>query len=408
MEKLLLYHLLNNNISPNDIKIEWIENPLLFTILRIYQKYFKKNKQTLNKDDLLTLLKSSLSNSEFLKTEAYIKAALKSDSDISSFEVIQNLKRNYTLKDVEGIISEIADATIEKDIDALHQKANELKSTISSTIEKRHKKLGSDIDNNIFMLPSALPTLNSTGNKLCGVSIIGAPSGVGKSAYSAMEVVSNYRSGRSSVYFSLELPAKLLEARILSNMAEVPLSAILSDLYPEDIRVPLSPEYQEKIDRVKAELLDPSTPDIFIFDDVFTSSEMEGIIRTYNEEYGVELFIIDYLNLMSMSATSDGSTWQSKANFVRELNQLCLELGIVVLLPTQIDIEKETDGSLKMRTRGTTELLNTASLALLLYRPPESEGMLELVVTKSRNAVKCTVALADELKYQRFVDLGQI
>jgi len=408
MEKLLLYHLLNNNISPNDIKIEWIENPLLFTILRTYQKYFKKHKQTLNKDDLLTLLKSSLSNSEFLKTEAYVKASVKSDSDISAFEVLQNLKRNYALRDVEGTISEIADATIEKDIDTLHQKANELKSIISSTVEKRHKKLGSDIDNNIFMLPSALPTLNSTGNKLCGVSIIGAPSGVGKSAYSAMEVVSNYRNGRSSVYFSLELPAKLLEARILSNMAEVPLSDILADLYPEDIRVPLSPEYKVKIDKVKAELLDPDTPDIFIFDDVFTSSEMEGIIRTYNEEYGVELFIIDYLNLMSMSATSDGSTWQSKANFVRELNQLCLELGIVVLLPTQIDIEKETDGSLKMRTRGTTELLNTASLALLLYRPPESEGMLELVVTKSRNAVKCTVALADELKYQRFVDLGQI
>jgi len=408
VEKLLLYHLLNNNIAPNDIKIEWIENPLLFTILRTYQKYFKKNKQTLSKDDLLTLLKSSLSNSEFLKTEAYIKASVNSDSDISSFEVIQNLKRTYALKDVEGTISEIADATIEKDMDTLHQKASELKSIISSTVEKRHKKLGSDIDNNIFMLPSALPTLNSTGNKLCGVSIIGAPSGVGKSAYSAMEVVSNYRSGRSSVYFSLELPAKLLEARILSNMAEVPLSDILADLYPEDIRVPLSPEYKEKIDKVKAELLDPDTPDIFIFDDVFTSSEMEGIIRTYNEEYGVELFVIDYLNLMSMSATSDGSTWQSKANFVRELNQLCLELGIVVLLPTQIDIEKETDGSLKMRTRGTTELLNTASLALLLYRPPESEGMLELVVTKSRNAVKCTVALADELKYQRFVDLGQI
>jgi len=407
MEKLLLYHLLRGNISPNDIQLEWLENPLVFQIIRTYSKAFKRN-NNITRQDLSTLLKASLGNSEYLKCEAYLSTVDELETELSANEVIENLKVNYALTQVESSLSEIADAAINKDLDVLASKTKELTKVVSSTSQKQAKKLGEDIDNNIFMLPSSFPTLNKTGNRLCGVTIVGAPSGVGKSAFAAQECIHNWKNGRSAVYFSLELPAKLLEARLLSNLCEVPLADILNDLLPEDIRKPLSKELKDKLDRGREQLASSDTPDIFIFDDVFDPTEIESLIRLYNEQYGVELFVLDYLNLTSAKANSDGSTWQSKATFVRDLNQLCLELGIVVILPTQIDIEKETDGTLKMRTRGTTELLNTASLALLIYRPPDVDGLLEMVVTKARNATKCSVGLADRLDIQRFEDLGQI
>lgn len=407
MEKLLLYHLLNGNISPNKIDLNWFENPLALQITRTYSKAVKRG-ESLTDSDLLAILKATLGNSEYLKSEAYLKTVRAIDTEVSVDEVVSNLKTTHALTLVEGNVSEIAEAALSKDLELLASKTKELQKAVSSTTQRRVTRLGEDIDNNIFMLPSSLPSLNSRGARLCGVTIVGAPSGVGKSAFSAQEVIHNWKKGRSSVYFSLELPAKLLEARLLANLCEVPLSVILEDLLPKDIRKPLDKATKDKLDDGRRQLASPDTPDIFIYDDVFSPNEISSLIRQHKEVNGVELFVLDYLNLMEASASSDGSTWQSKANFVRLLNQLCLELSIVVILPTQIDIEKSTDGELTMRTRGTSELLNTASLAILIYRPPEVEGMLELAVVKARNATKCKIGLADMLHFQRFEDLGVI
>jgi replicative DNA helicase len=407
MEKLLIYHLLQGNVKAIDINLEWLENPLAFHIVKLYQKATRRG-DTITESDLESILKSSLGNSEFLKCQAYLSTVRNLDTELTIDDVLHSIKVTHALTRVEGTVSEIAEAAMSKDLGLLADKTKELSQVVGGTTQKKARRMGDDIDNNIFMLPSCLTTLNSTGNRLCGVTIVGAPPGTGKSAYAAQECIHNWKNGRSSVYFSLELPAKLLEARLLSNLCEVNIGDILKDLMPEDIRTPLSPENKAKLDKGRFELASEDTPDIFIFDDVFDPKEIENLIREYNTNYNVELFVLDYLNLTNSRASSDGSTWQSKALFVRDLNQLCLELGIVVILPTQIEIEKATDGTLSMKTRGTSELLNTASLALLIYRPPDVEGMLELVVTKARNAIKCSIGLEDRLDIQTFVDLGRI
>lgn len=407
MEKLLLHYLMQGRINPSSIKLEWLENPLAFIIIQTFLKASKRGHVPTH-DDLMALLKAKVSNKEFLKVSAYIDAVKNIDTTIEPDEVVMSLKTNYSLAQSASIVEEIAEAAVSKDVGLLTEKTQELRSVVSSATPKKVAKMGEEIDNNIFMVESFLPTLNKTGNRLCGLTIVGAESGGGKSVFCVNEVISQWRKGNDSLYFSLELPAKLLEARILSNMAEIPIEAILADLLPEDIRKPLTSEQQRRIAEIKAEMASPDTPTIYIIDNMFTPEDIENTVIEYAQEHNVKLFVLDYLNLMSVRTGADGSSWASKANFTKKLNQLCLEYQIVVVCPTQIDITKGTDGKLRMETKGTKELLNTASLALLLYRPEGSSGLIQLTVTKARNAQPCELALADELHIQRFTDLGEI
>lgn len=407
MEKLLIYFLLSGKLPPTAIKLEQLTNPLAFKIAQQILRSTKRGKiPTVN--DLHKLFKASEGKSEALKLSAYLDAVGKSDTSLAPEEVVSSIETTYLLEGTESKLTEVAELAIAKDIAGLREATRELAVTAASIAAPKATKLGEDIPNNIFMLESSLPTFNKYGARLAGVTIIGAPSGVGKSAFSTQEVIHKFYNGVSSVYFSLELPAKLLEARVLAHMAEVHLGDILKDLLPDDIRVPLSAENQKKLNKVRAVLGDPKTPDITIYDNIFDVNTIEGKIREHAAN-GVRLFVIDYLNLISFkTANGDPSGWSSKAKFVITLNQLCLELGIVIVLPTQIDIEKSTDGKLIMKTRGTTELLNTSSLALLLYRPPDSDKMLTISAVKSRNSEGLQVALADELQFQRLADLGRI
>lgn len=225
------------------------------------------------------------------------------------------------------------------------------------------------------------------------------------SFYSIQEVVNQWHAGNSSLFFSLEMPAALLEARIMSAISGINLTDLIKSKLKGPRRVPLIKTEADKEIYWKQQFK-AAKHKIFILDDVYDMNEISANIMSYSINNDIKLVVIDYINLASSSASGDA--WKGLSMWAKDLNRIAIQRGLVILSPSQVTVQENPDGSLGITTRGSSELLNSASLALLLYRNEETRaaGLVALHITKTRNGEKAVIALQDNLKVASFIDVG--
>jgi len=407
MEKLLLKFLLSGAININDVPLEYAENEQFFKILKRLHSYNKKNKSLMLESDLLLMLQTELSSTEYRKVEAYIEASKNFPSDLQPEDVLQEAKVSSILKRAQGTLEEIADAGLEKNKDKLLVKSKELYELAQASKEARSVSMGDDIKDDLFFLDSFSPSLNEMTAGLAGLVVVGAVSGGGKSMYSIQEAYHQWQLGNSSVIFSLEMQSGLVEARILSLASGVPFLDIIKSKLKGDKKVPLDPLQQTSVDAAKKAFRE-SPNKIFILDNVFDMDEITANIVSFSTIHDIRLVIIDYMNLAT--SKSSGENWAKLTSWAKELNQLAIERSLVIISPSQIDVTENPDGTLGIRTRGSSELQNSATLALLLHRNEETRaaGLIQLNIAKSRNGTKAAIALEDKLSVAKMVDVGII
>lgn len=406
MEQLLISYILIGKIKIEDISPDLITNPLAFKVYRALVRLIK-NDIVPSVDSLVVYFKEKESESEYLKLKSYLTALKGQESDLPPEEVLSMALKSLAIRQVKSNIEEIAKGALDKDLDAVTEGVKSLNSSLDVASEAKPILLGEEIADNIASIPSTFETLNSLGNPLTGLVIIGGASGLGKSAYCVQEASGAISRLEDVAYFSLEMPPKLLENRLLSNLGGIPFGDLMRDSYSGDGHVPLSPYYEELRAQLRKDLLDRSKyGSLYILDSVFDGDEILANIKRLARR-GVKLFVIDYLGLCTFK-TNSGNSWAELRNLVIELNKLCMELGIVILLPTQITLEKQPDGTLSYITKGSSELKNSATLALLLYQTEDSKeaGLIELHVSKSRNGRKAVIGLESRLDIGRLNDMG--
>ena len=405
IEKLLLQFLLNGSLDINTVRLEFAVNPQFFKILKRLHQYNKKHTGLMLESDLLLVMKSELNNVEYRKVEAYINASKDFPTDLSAKEVLNEAKVSQLLREAEATISEVADAGIAKDKDMMLEKSKELYDIVQASQEKPSVTMGEDIDENLFFLDSFSESLNEITTGLSGLTIIGGMSGSGKSFLSIQEVIKQWHEGNDSLFFSLEMPAALLEARIMSAASGINLTSLIKSKLKGPRKVPLSSEDAKLEDKWKQKFLEAKHK-IYIIDDMYNMGEISANIMSYSVNHGIKLVVIDYINLASSGRSGDA--WVALSSWVKDLNQIAIQRSLVILSPTQVTISENPDGSLGITTRGSSELLNSASLALLLYRNEETKaaGLVALHITKTRNGEKAVIALEDNLKVASFKVVG--
>ena len=407
MEKLLLKFLLNGELNINDVKLEYATNEQFFKILKRLHMHNKHTDTKMLESDLLVLLKNELNNVEYRKVEAYINSAKDFPTDLPSDKVLHDAKVALLLREAETTLSEVADAGIAKDKDLMLEKSKELYEIIQASKEKASISMGDAIEENLFFLDSFSPSLNEITTGLSGLTIVGGMSGSGKSFLSIQEVIHQWNEGNSSLFFSLEMPASLLEARILSAASGINLTDLIKSKLKGARQVPLSASDKAKETEWKKKFKEAEHK-IYIIDDIYNMSDISANILSYSVNHVIKLVVIDYINLAS--SNTKGDAWRGLSDWAKELNRLAVQRGLVILSPSQVTVVPNPDGSLGITTRGSSELLNSASLALLLYRDEETKaaGLVALHITKTRNGEKAVIALADELKVAKFTDVGVI
>lgn len=165
--------------------------------------------------------------------------------------------------------------------------------------------------------------------------------------------------------FSLEMTADSLVVRMICSLARVNSRAVREGFIRER-DFPRITAAASKIS--KAPLIIDDTPGLSIL-------QLRARARRMWQQYGIKLFVIDYLQLLhSSSKGSKDGRQQEIAAISSGVKALAKELNVPVIVLSQLNRELEKDKSRKPRLsdlRESGSIEQDADLVGLLYRPQE-------------------------------------
>ena len=214
------------------------------------------------------------------------------------------------------------------------------------------------------------------------------------------------KTARSVGFFSLEMSKEQLFIRMLTAEAEIDAQRFRGGYLTEQ-------DY-EKISTVLGRL---SEAKVFI-DDSFGMGvlEMRAKARRLKAEHGLDLLVVDYLQLMQGRGRFDNRT-QELAAISRSLKALAKELDVPVIALSQLSRAPESRSDRRpqlsdLRESGALE--QDADLVMFIFREehydptPENENLAELIIGKQRNGPTGTVKLAFIKQHTRFKNLSPV
>jgi replicative DNA helicase len=209
-------------------------------------------------------------------------------------------------------------------------------------------------------------------------------------------------------FFSLEMSNIQLVNRLIVNVTEIHAEKIKSGQLTPD-------EWQRLDNRVRLLQGKPifvdDTPSLSVF-------ELRTKARRLVREHGVQLIMIDYLQLMNASGMSYGSRQEEVSTISRSLKGLAKELNIPILALSQLNRGVEgREGQNKrpqlsdLRESGAIE--QDADMVCFIHRPEyyriyadengrDLRGMAEIIIAKHRNGAVGDVLLTFKGHFARF------
>lgn len=285
----------------------------------------------------------------------------------------------------------------------------DIKGELATLVDEWHDRENGKVE--VSGLPSGLPMLDAqTGGWRPGkfVLIAGRP-GMGKSsllvqcaAHVAVEAL-----GTAAV-FSMEMDAQEILSRLVSAAAMVD-GRRLTQSHPQ-------PEDWDHITGATTTILGYRDRLRIAYCPTLTPALLRARCRKLkrqlaNTEHPLSLVAVDYLQLMSPGKRCDNST-QELTYITRELKGLAMELGVPVLVASQLnrEVEKRPDRRPQLSDlRDSGSIEQDADAVLLAYRPGyywpdnyEYEGLAIVDVAKNRGGTTGAVALGWDGAHTRF------
>ena len=230
--------------------------------------------------------------------------------------------------------------------------------------------------------------------------VLAARPSMGKTTL-AVNIATNVSETKVVSIFSLEMSKEQLVRKIISNKAVVDaLKLSTGDLNYKD---------WESIGRISGPL---SNRKLFIDDTpAMTVSEMKAKCKKIKLQFGLDLIIVDYLQLIR--AKGENRT-QEISNISRDLKQLAKELDSTVIALSQLSRAPEARKDHRPRLSDLREsgaIEQDGDIIMFLYRDEyyhketEEKNIAECIFAKNRNGKVGTVKLAWLGKYQKFGQL---
>ena len=236
--------------------------------------------------------------------------------------------------------------------------------------------------------------------------IVGARPSMGKSAFGLnITGYAGMHAGRSVAYFSLEMPNDQLAMRLLCSDARVDMQAVRHGSLRDEDWVSL------------ASTLGPLAASKIYMDDTsgITPSQLRSRCRRLKMERGLDLVVVDYLQLMN----ADGRV-ENRQNEVseisRNLKSIAKELNVPVVALAQLSragAQRSDKRPILSDLRDSGAIEQDADVIMFLHREEyydpntEDKNIAEVIVAKQRNGPLGTVKLAWLGQYTRFASLQQ-
>lgn len=232
------------------------------------------------------------------------------------------------------------------------------------------------------------------------IIVAGRPS-MGKTTF-AINIAENaaFGANRPVGIFSMEMSREQLAFRMISSLGRVDQSALRRGPYRD-----------EDWTRINSAIHQMKNAPIYIDDTgALTPTEVRARARRLKREHGLDLIVVDYLQLMQVSGTRENRATEI-SEISRSLKALAKELSVPVIALSQLNrsVEQRTDKKPVMsdlRESGAIE--QDADLIMMIYREevydPNStrKGIADIIITKQRNGPVGEIQLTFLGKYTRF------
>jgi len=241
----------------------------------------------------------------------------------------------------------------------------------------------------------------TSGLQRSDLILLAARPSMGKTALALNIAMNAVKSGSSCALFSLEMSKEQYVQRIISMESMVESNKLRSGNLEE-----------EDWNRLLSTMSSISSYNVFIDDTASISMfEMMSKCRRLKMEKGLDIIIVDYLQLMS-DGSNTTNRQQEISNISRGLKALARELNCPVVALSQLSRAPELRQDHRpimsdLRESGAIE--QDADVVMMLYRDEyyhkeesEKKGITEVIITKQRNGPVGTVELAWIGQYTKF------
>ncbi len=324
-------------------------------------------------------------------------------------EIVHKKATMRALIEVSHHISELG-FNDEEDIDELLDKAEKkMYEVTNSTTSQKFIPLASALaeaferldrlsksDGELRGVPTGFTELD---NRLAGLQksdliILAARPSMGKTSL-ALDIARNaaVKYGKSVGIFSLEMSAQQLVDRMLATQAQVDGWALRTGKLKND----------EEFDRIADALNHLSQAKIFIDDQPANNIiKMRSTARRLKAEHGLDLLIVDYLQLMSPTTRLKAESMvQQVTEISRSLKQLARELEVPVIALSQLNrsIEQRRGRPQLSDLRDSGSIEQDADVVAFIHsedrykEKEERSNIFELIIAKHRNGPVGTVEL---------------
>jgi replicative DNA helicase len=259
-------------------------------------------------------------------------------------------------------------------------------------------------------VPSGFVDLDelTSGFQKSDLVIVAARPSMGKTSFVLnVALHCGIEAGKTVGVFSLEMSKEQLFIRMLTSEARIDAHRFRGGF--------LSDTDYERLAAASARLHDAK---VFIDDSPAVGIlEMRAKARRLKLEHGLDLLVVDYLQLMQGRGRFDNRQ-QELASISRALKILAKELDVPIIALSQLSRAPEARGDHRpqlsdLRESGALE--QDADVVLFIFREemyaqeaerkPEVEGIAEIIVGKQRNGPTGTTRLAFLKQYTRFENL---
>lgn len=303
-------------------------------------------------------------------------------------------------------LTEIIDKAEKKILEITSQNESSIFESLSSILLRTFENINSAIANQgqPSGVESGFQDLDNVTNGFqpSDLILIAARPSMGKTAFALNVALQAAIKNNSVAIFSLEMSKEQLGHRLLSTYSQIDSQRLRSGDLGEDEMTNLVYAL-EKMSVLKFFIDD--TPSISVM-------ELRSKARRLKNEKGLDLILIDYLQLMQgrESRTVD-SRQQEISDISRSLKSLARELKVPVIALSQlsrgVELRAEKRPQLSdLRESGSLE--QDADIVMFLYREEyydhdtENKNLAELLVAKNRNGPTTNITLQFQKEIMRF------
>ena len=266
-----------------------------------------------------------------------------------------------------------------------------------------------------FGVPSGFKELDciTAGWQPGDLIIVASRPSMGKTAFAismARNMVFDYN--KRVAFFSLEMSSKQIVNRLIVSETEL-------DSYNIRTRK-LQPCERERLDTKTREL--QNAPFYIDGAPALSISEFRDKCEQMIKYNKVDIAIIDYLQLMSLTGYSTRNREQEVSNISRSLKAIAKELNIPVIALSQLNRDVETRGAsmqdkrpILTDLRESESIEQNADIVCFIHRPEyygfhededgnSLDGVAEFIIAKHRNGVTADVKLKFKKQFAKFTE----